>query len=674
MTNFHKFLISTLSVIIFTSCSNEIQNTEAILEPNETQELSEESEEDTYLIKNFKDAPNGVVRIVTKSSILLQNDQGEFETVELSNTGSGFFIAENGIIVTNNHVVASAVTIDVYIQGETRSYAAKNLGSSECDDLAILKIEKKENYYFELYDNAPVLGEEILAIGFPKGDEEITFLDGIVSKKETDGSTSWSSIDFAFEHTAEILPGSSGGPVLNKDGKVLGIAYAGNDDGQEFGIPIVLVEEIINKIIDGTFKNILPIDFEQYEGLGSIIYSVDKSSNLYEFGIDGGEIITGINDLSIVNDFNAKSLCQVIKNVNGDENIILEFVETTGSSVAVLIKPDSSITVLDGHIFISQKNLLGKLENKIGPTTFTQSFKEECIGDYPNPELNEIFISDNKITDEFIHPFDNSESAFTDYVLESAKKSFLIGVKICWSKDFGNYEVLDGSVSTWSLNNDNNCSFRDVLINSDEGQEWPSQAIRVNSTIYIFQYDFLYDGPDSLEEAFTENGINYWRESYKIDGCKSYINDYIPLNRISIRIENEATKDKCSADWEFVTRYGNPETDYIINGNNQALRELVVKNMYFIKEENLDDEYKKIDCGYNLSSANTISYSNNRNKCGYDCTWHYFSFDVNKTIINSRHPDEILDQYCNDKCDGVFAVYGHFHIKGVPAVFFNHDN
>ena len=187
MTNFHKFLISTLSVIIFTSCSNEIQNTEAILEPNETQELSEESEEDTYLIKNFKDAPNGVVRIVTKSSILLQNDQGEFETVELSNTGSGFFIAENGIIVTNNHVVASAVTIDVYIQGETRSYAAKNLGSSECDDLAILKIEKKENYYFELYDNAPVLGEEILAIGFPKGDEEITFLDGIVSKKETDG-------------------------------------------------------------------------------------------------------------------------------------------------------------------------------------------------------------------------------------------------------------------------------------------------------------------------------------------------------------------------------------------------------------------------------------------------------------------------------------------------------
>ena len=68
-------------------------------------------------------------------------------------------------------------------------------------------------------------------------------------------------------------------------------------------------------------------------------------------------------------------------------------------------------------------------------------------------------LSDNKITDEFIHPFDNSESAFTDYVLESAKKSFLIGVKICWSKDFGNYEVLDGSVSTWSLNNDNNCSF-----------------------------------------------------------------------------------------------------------------------------------------------------------------------------------------------------------------------
>ena len=159
-----------------------------------------------------------------------------------------------------------------------------------------------------------------------------------------------------------------------------------------------------------------------------------------------------------------------------------------------------------------------------------------------------------------------------DYVLESAKKSFLIGVKICWSKDFGNYEALDGRVSTWSFNNDNNCSFRDVSIKSDDGQEWPSQAIRVNSTIYIFQYEFLYDAPDSLEEAFTEDGINYQDESDKIDGCKSYINDYIPLHLISIDIENEATKDKCSADWKFVTRYGNPETDYIINGNNQALR------------------------------------------------------------------------------------------------------
>ena len=251
-----------------------------------------------------------------------------------------------------------------------------------------------------------------------------------------------SSIDFAFEHTAEILPGSSGGPILNEKSQVLGIAYAGNEDGQEFAIPIVLVKEIINNIVDGTFNNILPINFEQFEGYGSYVYSVDKSSKLYESGIDGGEIITGINDLSIVDDVNAKTLCQVIKSKSNDENITLEFIETTGSSVAVLIKPDSSINVLDGHIFISQNNLQGKLEDKIGPTKFTQSFKEECNGEYPNPELNEIFITDNKITDEFIHPFDNNESAFTDYLLESAKKSFLIGVKICWSKDFGNYEAL----------------------------------------------------------------------------------------------------------------------------------------------------------------------------------------------------------------------------------------
>ena len=77
----------------------------------------------------------------------------------------------------------------------------------------------------------------------------MTYLNGIVSKEETNGDTYWSSLDYRFEHTAEILPGSSGGPIVDENAKVIGIAYAGNVDRQEYGIPINLVDKTINKII-----------------------------------------------------------------------------------------------------------------------------------------------------------------------------------------------------------------------------------------------------------------------------------------------------------------------------------------------------------------------------------------------------------------------------------------
>ena len=135
---------------------------------------------DPLLVTSYETLPEAVVRIEVKSSQAEINDDLEIELFEYEGSGSGFFISDDGLIVTNNHVVSGAVTIDVYTQNRSQPYKARLVGSSECDDIAILKIDTEGVKYLALSKSEPKLGEDIFAIGFPLGDEEVTFLNGIV--------------------------------------------------------------------------------------------------------------------------------------------------------------------------------------------------------------------------------------------------------------------------------------------------------------------------------------------------------------------------------------------------------------------------------------------------------------------------------------------------------------
>lgn len=268
--------------------------------------------EDLLIVKTFEELPNALVRIQVKSTKAELTEDLEIEIFEYEGSGSGFFISSDGYIVTNNHVISGAVTIEVFTQYRSQPYTAKLIGLSECDDLAVIKIDISDSQYLVFENSEPKLGQDILAAGFPLGDEEVTFLNGIVSKKQTNGSTSWASIEYAFEHTAEILPGSSGGPIVNDDVKVLGIAYAGNEDRQEFGIPIVVVEKKITQIINDEFQYSFKANVEQFYGGGLYVYSVDSDSPFREVGIKGGELITEIKGLSLAEETTLKVYCDAL--------------------------------------------------------------------------------------------------------------------------------------------------------------------------------------------------------------------------------------------------------------------------------------------------------------------------------------------------------------------------
>ena len=355
MFNFNKTIL-LLCFLLLTSCAGvqDISSEQPTTTSSTSTSTSTTVKENPLAVNNYEDLPDALVRIEVKSTKAELTDDLGIDIFEYEGTGSGFFISSDGYIVTNNHVVSGAVTIDVFTQYRSQPYTAKLIGLSECDDLAILKINIDDAKYLVFSNSEPKLGQDILAAGFPLGDEEVTFLNGIVSKKQANGSTSWAAIEYAFEHTAEILPGSSGGPIVNDEVEVLGIAYAGNEDRQEFGIPIVLIKDKIQQIIENQFNYSFKANVEQFYGGGLYIYSVESNSPFREVGLRGGELITEIKGLSITEESTLKVYCNAIfgKNPNIGINfsgISLENLE----SFEVEVSLDGSVANINNRVSLT---------------------------------------------------------------------------------------------------------------------------------------------------------------------------------------------------------------------------------------------------------------------------------------------------------------------------------
>jgi len=166
--------------------------------------------------------------------------------------GSGFLISKDGYILTNNHVVGDADRIRVTLN-DGRKFDAKPVGSDSKSEVAVIRIEGDDFPFLEIGDSEELeIGEWVLAVGTPFGLAE-TVTAGIVSAK---GRSNIGIADYeSFIQTdAAINPGNSGGPLLNIDGKVVGINTAiysrsGGYMGIGFAIPIKMAMAIKDQLV-----------------------------------------------------------------------------------------------------------------------------------------------------------------------------------------------------------------------------------------------------------------------------------------------------------------------------------------------------------------------------------------------------------------------------------------
>lgn len=169
--------------------------------------------------------------------------------------GSGFILTSDGYIVTNNHVVAGAEEITVFLT-DRREYRAQIVGLDEPSDLAVLKIDAQGLPAVELGDSDEVrVGDWVLAIGSPFG-LEFSAAAGIVSAKgrSIPGNSRYNYMSFIQSDVA-INQGNSGGPLFNLEGEVIGInsqilSSTGTSNGISFSIPSNVARNVIDQLRD----------------------------------------------------------------------------------------------------------------------------------------------------------------------------------------------------------------------------------------------------------------------------------------------------------------------------------------------------------------------------------------------------------------------------------------
>jgi putative serine protease PepD len=203
-----------------------------------------------------RDAP-GVAYI--KADIVQQTQSvfGLPQQQQSTATGSGFLIDEDGHILTNAHVVEGAKNVEVQLgNGDTQS--AEIVGTDPSTDVALLKVDNTDGVSpLPLGESEEVqVGDPVVAIGNPFGLDR-TVTSGIVSALQRQiQAPNGFSISDVIQTDAPINPGNSGGPLIDGDGKVIGInsqieSRSGGNEGVGFAVPIKTAIDVVNQLQSG---------------------------------------------------------------------------------------------------------------------------------------------------------------------------------------------------------------------------------------------------------------------------------------------------------------------------------------------------------------------------------------------------------------------------------------
>ena len=237
----------------------------------------------------------------------------------LAGTGSGVIISPDGYIVTNNHVITGASSVQVTLN-DNKTYKAEIIGTDSSSDIALLKIKTDEKLPFLTFadsDNTQI-GEWVLAVGNPFNLTS-TVTAGIISAKARNlGNIQNGKVESYIQTDAAVNSGNSGGALVNLNGDLIGINTAiassnsGTFMGYSFAVPSNIAKKVVEDLIEygNVQKGVLGVSgmelnsetadkLKVKETEGFYVSDVESASGADKAGIKKGDIIKEIDNLKI---------------------------------------------------------------------------------------------------------------------------------------------------------------------------------------------------------------------------------------------------------------------------------------------------------------------------------------------------------------------------------------
>lgn len=256
--------------------------------------------------------------------------------------GTGFIVSDDGLIVTNKHVVSENNATYKVITNDNKEYQVKEISRDPNNDLAVIKIDASGLKPVELGDSSNLkVGQFVIAIGTALGEFRHTVTTGVISglgRGITAGSILEGfveQLDNVIQTDAAINPGNSGGPLLNSSGQVIGINVAIAQGAQNvgFAIPIKVVKDsldLFNK--DGKFpaRAYLGVQFQMIKKQTAVLNNVPEGAYIVEVvagspaesaGVEVDDIVTKIDDEKLNED---KPLNEVVSKKKAGDTVKLE--------------------------------------------------------------------------------------------------------------------------------------------------------------------------------------------------------------------------------------------------------------------------------------------------------------------------------------------------------------
>jgi serine protease Do len=252
------------------------------------------------VLKSISDATTALIQKLAQSIVSVNSHMSH---------GTGIILNKEGYIVTCNHVLAGCNSIRVG-QGE-KNYTAKVVGTDPYNDIALLKTEKADFKPMELGDSAKLsTGQFVLALANPFNRQQPTATTGIITNPDaTLRQMRGTAMENAIATDAKLNPGFSGGPLIDAQGKMIGmnVAYVWS---RGIAIPINKIKTITDRLISGgkirrgylgivSNTVAIPQELADQTGIdqdtGVMVFSVERGSPAKKAGLTMGDVIVKFN-------------------------------------------------------------------------------------------------------------------------------------------------------------------------------------------------------------------------------------------------------------------------------------------------------------------------------------------------------------------------------------------